>query len=80
MSQQKQNKGNSDLLKYAGLGTQLFVAIGLAVFAGMKADKWLSFKTPLLVWILPLAVIVVMIYQIIKETSKTKKDDTKKPV
>lgn len=80
MSQQKQNKGNRELLKYAGLGTQLFVAIGLAVFAGLKADKWLNFKTPLLVWILPLAVIVVMIYQIIKETTKTKKDDTKKPL
>jgi uncharacterized membrane protein YjgN (DUF898 family) len=65
------NKGNDRLLmKYLGLGTQLMVGLGVAVFAGMKLDQWLSFKTPLLVWILPLLVLVAMIWQIIKDTSK----------
>ena len=51
---------------------QMLVGLGLAVFAGIKLDGWLHFKTPLLVWILPLLVIVAMIYQVIKDTSKKK--------
>lgn len=66
---------NSDLLRYASLGTQLFVALGLAVWGGMKADEWLHSPFPLLVWILPLLVIVAVIYKLIKETSKTNNKD-----
>ena len=53
-----------------GLAMQMLVGLALAVFAGLKLDEWLHFKTPLLVWILPLLVIVAMIYQVIKDTSK----------
>lgn len=49
---------------------QLMLALALMVFLGLKSDKWLSFKYPLLVWILPLLVILVAIYQAIKDTSK----------
>jgi len=49
---------------------QILVSLALGVFIGMKADKKLGFSTPLLVWILPLIIIVVMIYQVIKDTSK----------
>jgi hypothetical protein len=65
------NKGNDNLMmKYLGLATQLMISLALAVFIGLKLDKWLSFSTPLLVWILPLLVLVGMIWQIIKDTSK----------
>jgi len=71
MQQPQKQKGNNRLLyKYMGLAMQLMVSLGLAVFLGIKADKWLALKTPLLVWILPLLVIGVMIFQLIKETSK----------
>lgn len=71
MKIQKPSKGNNRLLlKYLGFGTQIMVSLALAVFAGLKLDKWLSFSTPLLVWILPLLVISVMIWQVIKDTSK----------
>ena len=63
-----QNKGL--LYKYAGFGVQLLVGLGLALFVGLKLDKWLHFSTPLLVWILPLLAIVAMIYQVVKDTSK----------
>ena len=63
-------RGNSDLLRYAGLGMQLFVALGLAVFGGLKGDGWLNEGRPLLVWILPLVVIIAMIYKLVKDTSK----------
>lgn len=70
---QKRNKNNySDLLRYAGLGTQLFVALGLAVFAGLKADQYLKTSVPVLVWVLPLLVIIVVIYKLVKETGKKK--------
>ena len=73
MSVEEPNKGNDKLLmKYVGLATQLMVSLALAVFAGLKLDKWLGLSTPLLVWILPLLVLIVMIWQIIKDTSKKK--------
>ncbi|MBD0279812.1 MAG: AtpZ/AtpI family protein [Flavisolibacter sp.] len=61
-------------MRYAGLGAQLFVSIGIAVFLGYKADKWIHIRIPLLVWILPLLVLSVMIYKLIKDTSKQKSD------
>jgi uncharacterized membrane protein len=74
---QRQTKGSSDLLRYASLGTQIFVALGVAVFAGFKADNWLNAPIPLLVWILPLVVLSMMIYKLIKDTSKSKNADVK---
>jgi len=68
--QQKPNKSKSDLMRYAGLGMQLFVSLGLAVFAGYKVDKWIGMKFPVLVWALPLVVLFLIIYKLIKETSK----------
>lgn len=71
MSIREPNKGNNRvLMKYLGLATQIMVGLALAVFAGLKLDKWLHFSTPLLVWILPLLVLVAMIWQVIKDTSK----------
>lgn len=75
---QKQSSNNSDLMRYAGMGAQIFVSLGIAVFAGYKADKWLGLSLPLLVWLLPVIVLVLLIYKLMKETSKRKDDDQKK--
>ncbi len=72
---QKQNRPNADLMRYAGLGAQIFVSLGIAVFLGLKADDWLNTPFPLLVWILPLALLIVMIYKMVKDTSKPKNKD-----
>ena len=78
-SRQQPNKRNySDLLRYASIGTQIFVGLGLAVFIGLKADKWLKISAPLLVIILPVMVLAAFIYRIFKETSKQKDSDAKK--
>jgi len=77
-SKQRSNNNYSDLLRYASMGTQIFVALGLAVFVGLKADKWLKISAPLLVLILPVIVLVGIIYKIVKETSKQKDCDAKK--
>lgn len=75
---QPNNRNYSDLLRYASMGTQIFVALGLAVFIGLKADKWLKISAPLLVVILPVLVLAGFIYRIVKETSKQKNGDAKK--
>jgi hypothetical protein len=69
---QKQTNASGDVLRYAGLGAQILVWLGLAVFAGYHADKWIKISFPLLVWLLPLLVVSGMIYKLIKETSKKK--------
>lgn len=57
-------------MQYASLATQLLVALGLAVFLGLKADSWLQLNFPLLGWLLPLVVLMAMFYRILKDTSK----------
>lgn len=69
---QKQNSAGRDVMRYAGLGAQILVSLGLAVFAGYHADKWISAPFPILVWVLPLLVVCMMMYKLIKETSKKK--------
>ena len=67
---------NKEFLRYAGLGTQLLVAIGLAVFAGLKADKWLH-TSPLLTVTLPLVILIAIFYKLARETGKSKNDESK---
>jgi hypothetical protein len=68
----------NELMRYAGLGAQLFVSLGIAVFAGYKGDQWLHTPFPLLVWLLPFAVLCVLIYKLVKDTSKKKQDGGEK--
>jgi Putative F0F1-ATPase subunit Ca2+/Mg2+ transporter len=68
------NDGRRQLMRYAGLGGQMAVSIGLAVWLGVKADKWLKVNFPIFSWFVPLLVIVVMLLQIIKANSG-KKDE-----
>ena len=70
------NKNNKDILRYAGLGTQLLVAIGIAVFLGLKSDQWLH-TSPLFACVLPLLILFGMFYKLIRETGNKKKDDPK---
>ncbi len=67
---QKKNDSNKILLRYAGLGFQFMVGIGLAVFAGIKADEWLNMGFPLLVWLIPLLIIIGVIIKTTVDTGK----------
>jgi type IV secretory pathway TrbD component len=67
-----QQRNNNDLMRYAGMGAQIFASLGIAVFVGYKIDKWLAISFPILVWLLPVLVLTVFIYKLIKETSKRK--------
>jgi F0F1-type ATP synthase assembly protein I len=74
ISKPPSNNNNRNLIRYASLGTQMLVSIGLAVFAGLKADKWLH-SSPLLICILPLLTLIGIFYKLIRETAKQPKDD-----
>lgn len=64
---------NKSLLQYAGMAAQFAIAIGLALFIGIKLDAWLALKKPMLTWILPLLFIVAIIYKIVIDTSPKNK-------
>jgi F0F1-type ATP synthase assembly protein I len=61
-------------LRYAGLGTQLLAAIGIAVFLGLKLDQWLR-VSPLFACILPLVVLAGIFYKLVRETNRKKDDE-----
>ena len=66
--------GPSDLIRYAGLSTQVAASVGVSLWLGIKADKWLKVSFPILSWALPLLVIVVLIVQLIKSSSGRKNE------
>src|SRR5271168_540813 len=61
-----------ELIRYAGLSTQVVASVGVSVFLGMKADKALKVSFPILSWALPLLVIVVLLVNLIREGSGKK--------
>jgi len=70
----KQVKNYNSWLKYSSLALQLLVMIGAAVYGGIKLDEKLRIS-PLLTIVLPLLVLGVTFYKLIKETTKLKNDD-----
>jgi len=66
------NNSKRDLPRYAGLGTQMLVSIGIAVFIGLKADKWLH-TLPLFSCVLPLLVLAAIFYQLMRQTGNKNK-------
>ena len=61
--------GRRDLLRYAGLSGQVAASVGVALFLGIKADKWLKVSFPIFSCGLPLLIIVYLIIKLIKESS-----------
>ncbi|HXB91579.1 MAG TPA: hypothetical protein VNU72_04785 [Puia sp.] len=62
----------SQLLRYAGISSQVVVSVGISVYLGMKADKGLKLSFPIFSWALPLLVIVVLLVQLVKAGSGKK--------
>ena len=70
MHKPQKPKLRSDVMRYAGWGTQLFVLLALAIYGGIKADKWWKISFPLFTILFPFVVLVVMIIQLIRDTNK----------
>lgn len=66
-------KNNNLLLRYAGMGAQFAVGIGLGIYLGIKLDEWVQWSFPLFVWLLPMIFIIGMLVRIIIDTSNTRK-------
>jgi hypothetical protein len=60
------------LVRYAGISSEVVASVGMSVFLGMKADKGLKLSFPIFSWALPLLVIVVLLVQLIKAGSDKK--------
>lgn len=54
------------VLRFAGMGFQLAVAIGLGVMAGLKLDDWLAWEQPLGTATMALVGLAAGMYQILK--------------
>jgi len=61
-----------ELLRYAGLSSEVFASVGIALFLGVKADKWLKLSFPMFSVSLPLLVIIALIVRLVKESSRKK--------
>ena len=70
-SKPSSTQSKRDVLRYAGLATQLLVYLSLAVFGGLRADRWLH-CFPLLTALLPLIVLGAVFYKLFKETGSAK--------
>ncbi len=68
MNKEPQNR--NILNQYFTFAWQLIAGLGLAVYLGILADKWLHTSIPLLVWILPLLVLTGMMIKVIQDTTK----------
>ena len=61
-----------ELLRYAGLSSEVFASVGIALFLGVKADKWLKLSFPMFSVSLPLLVIIALIVRLVKESYRKK--------
>ena len=71
------NNKTSQWVRYLGLTAQLLVLIALGIFAGIKLDEKFGLS-PLLTVALPLLVLVITFYNLIKETGKKSKENGSK--
>ena len=67
---QKKDDGRKLLLQYAGFATQLIVALGVGVFAGYWIDGKINIDVPVFTWLLPLLILLIMFWKVMKDTSK----------
>lgn len=73
MSKQGNNKEDStnNAMKYAAVGTQMMVLLGLGVWGGMKLDEKLN-TSPLFLVVLPVLALFVSLYQLYRQLVQKK--------
>lgn len=60
---------NNEILKYAGLATQMIAALGVAIFVGYRIDQWMTWKFPLFTISFPLVSLLFVFYKILKDSN-----------
>lgn len=66
---QKEENKHGNAMKYAAVGTQMMVLLGLGVFGGMKLDEKLN-TSPLFLVVLPVLALFVSLYQLYRQLVK----------
>jgi F0F1-type ATP synthase assembly protein I len=66
----KDSNKNSNVMKYAGLATQMMAMLVAGVWLGWKTDKWIGWKFPLFLILFPLLALGLSLWQIIREFNK----------
>jgi hypothetical protein len=59
-------------MRYATMGTQMLVIIGLGVFGGYSLDKWLEWEIPVFTILLSLLSVFAAIYLSVKDLIRKK--------
>ena len=59
-------------MKYATMGTQMIIIIGLGVFGGYSLDKHFGWKVPVFTLVLSLLSVAIAIYLSVKDFIKKK--------
>ena len=72
-SKPQPNSNKKEFYRYASLGTYILASLAVAVFAGLKLDKWLN-TLPLFGCILPLLVLAGIFYKLYRDTSRKKNE------
>jgi Putative F0F1-ATPase subunit Ca2+/Mg2+ transporter len=79
MSTNQQNSPKKNLpessnayMRYATMGTQMLVIIGLGVFGGYSLDKWLEWEIPVFTILLSLLSVFAAIYLSVKDLIRKK--------
>ena len=68
----KQPENSNAYMRYATMGTQMLVIIGIGVFGGYNLDKWLDFKVPVFTLLFSLGSVAAAIYLSVKDLIKKK--------
>ena len=68
----RKSSNRAELLRYAGLSSEVLASVGISVYLGIKADKWLKLSFPVFSLSLPLLVIISLIVRLVKESSRKK--------
>jgi hypothetical protein len=65
-------KPPTNYMRYASMGTQMLVTIGIGVFAGVKLDQWLNLKFPVFTVVLSLVSVFAAMYLAVKDLLRKK--------
>lgn len=58
------------LWRYTGLAFQMLAAIGVSLWLGHLLDDWIGMRFPLFMIIFSLLALALLLWQIVKDTSK----------
>jgi membrane protein DedA with SNARE-associated domain len=70
MTDKKKDDGKRLLFQYAGFATQVVVSLGAGVLIGYWVDKKTNIPVPIFTWLLPLLILIVLFWKVIKDTSR----------